>query len=64
MSSITPFLSNKLLQYVPNCSHFDTTKWINTELEQEIEQIIEICSTIRHLKSQNNIIKKYQPIGK
>lgn len=61
MSPFTPFLSEELLKYLPRNIEVDLNRFQNPELEQEINEILDICQNVRQLKSRNNISKKYDP---
>ncbi|GAB0097029.1 Valyl-tRNA synthetase [Sergentomyia squamirostris] len=59
MEYFTPFLSQELLQHLPSASEMRNLDDI--KVEDHVEEIINICSTIRAIKSQNNIVKKHNP---
>lgn len=39
------------------------SNWIDESLEININEILDICFSIRQLKSEHNITKKHQPKG-
>lgn len=61
MSPITPFISDELLQYFPKFSEIIESNFINNDLEAEVNEILNVCLSIRQLKSQNQITKKHEP---
>ncbi|CAD7082003.1 unnamed protein product [Hermetia illucens] len=62
MSPFTPFLSQKLLKYLPNIGNFSCDQYSDKALELEIEDVLDICAAIRQFKSQNKIARKHEPI--
>ncbi|KAM7357952.1 valyl-tRNA synthetase, mitochondrial isoform 2-T2 [Cochliomyia hominivorax] len=61
MSPFTPFLSEELLNYLPRNVEVDLNRFQNPKLEQEINDILEVCQNVRQIKSRYNISKKYDP---
>ncbi|XP_031639875.1 valine--tRNA ligase [Contarinia nasturtii] len=61
MGIFTPFISNELLAYLPNQMEFKPEKWINDALENEVNQVLEVCSEIRKMKSPQNILRSHGP---
>ncbi|XP_055315839.1 valine--tRNA ligase-like isoform X2 [Sitodiplosis mosellana] len=61
MGVFTPFLSNELLTYLPNQMEFKPEQWIDDTLENEVSQVLELCSEIRQMKKVQNILKKHGP---
>ncbi|XP_055376738.1 valine--tRNA ligase [Condylostylus longicornis] len=64
MSPITPFITEELSQHIPKFSFKENTldsTFINDKLEIEVAEILNICTSIRQLNSQNNIVKKHEP---
>lgn len=59
MEYFTPFLVHELLKFLPSAPILSNLDKIRAE--DHIDQIIEICATIRGIKSQNNIVKKNSP---
>ncbi|XP_004527056.1 valine--tRNA ligase isoform X1 [Ceratitis capitata] len=61
MSVFTPFISEELIKHLPRGIHLNLSRYLNADIEAEIEVILSICQAIRQLKSQNKISKKHEP---
>ncbi|KAJ6643552.1 Valine--tRNA ligase [Pseudolycoriella hygida] len=62
MSFFTPFLSKELQRHLSEISNFKPREWIDDNVEMEVANVLEICSAIRQLKNDNNIVRKHDPI--
>lgn len=61
LSPFTPFICNELLQHLPQNIALNMQTCHNIELEEEITKILDICQSIRQLKSQHIILRKHEP---
>lgn len=61
MEVFTPFLSQHLGSFLPKIST-DLKLTRDIALENEVNQILEICAAVRQQKSLNNITKKHDPV--
>ncbi|XP_055913811.1 valine--tRNA ligase [Eupeodes corollae] len=61
MSPFTPFITEELQQYLPKSSGLDVSLYKNSQLETEVNEILDICQAIRQLKSRNKVSKKHEP---
>lgn len=61
ISPFTPFISKELLQYLPVDISMNMNNYINTHLEEEIATVLEVCQSIRQLKSAHKITRKHAP---
>ncbi|XP_055840606.1 valine--tRNA ligase [Episyrphus balteatus] len=61
MSPFTPFISEELQQFLPKPIDFDSSLYKNSQLETEVNEILDICQAIRQLKSRNKVSKKHSP---
>lgn len=61
MEVFTPFLSNDLKTFLPQCNIGSLHKFRNPPLEIEVSQILGVCAAIRQQKSQQSITKRHKP---
>ncbi|XP_039437405.1 valine--tRNA ligase [Culex pipiens pallens] len=62
----TPFLVAELRPHlpVPNPASFDPSAWIDAQLESEVDQLLEICQSVRTAKAESArppIVRKHDP---
>ncbi|XP_058840167.1 valine--tRNA ligase [Topomyia yanbarensis] len=61
----TPYLVAELRPHLPPVDlRFNPTDWIDSKLESEFDQLLEICQNIRQAKSESNppIARKHNPV--
>ncbi|XP_055624035.1 valine--tRNA ligase [Toxorhynchites rutilus septentrionalis] len=61
----TPFIATELLSHLPSPeTKFHESEWIDRDLESTIEQLLEICQSIRQAKNEHNppIARKHNPV--
>uniref|UniRef100_A0A1Q3F3E0 valine--tRNA ligase n=1 Tax=Culex tarsalis TaxID=7177 RepID=A0A1Q3F3E0_CULTA len=63
----TPFLVAELRPHLPapNLTSFDPSSWIDAQLELEVDQLLEICASVRTAKSESAhppIARKHDPV--
>lgn len=58
MSHFTPHLSQELYEFLPHNPTLNAKKFINNTLEVQINDMLDICASIRELKSNLKVTKK------
>lgn len=58
MEIFTPYLVEELKQFLPVNINFDIRKFIDNNLEKQIDEILEVCASIREIKAQLKVTKK------
>lgn len=64
MQYFTPYLSTDLLKHLPNInglSNLHMSQWHDTNLENNVSMVLDICQVIRQMKSECGLIKKNVP---
>lgn len=61
MSPFTPFICEELLQYLPQNLALKISSFRDEALESEVNEILNVCQSIRQLKSNNKITKAHSP---
>ncbi|XP_017133903.1 valine--tRNA ligase, mitochondrial [Drosophila elegans] len=61
MAPFTPFVASELLQQVPLNIELKLSDYQDTQLEDEVNEIVNICQNVRQVKSRNEISKRHQP---
>lgn len=61
MAPFTPFVASELLQYVPLNLELKLSQFQDAKLEAEVADIVNICTTVRQVKSRNQISKRHGP---
>jgi len=56
----TPYLVKELRNYLPENISFDTEKYVNDVLENQINELLDICASIREAKSHLKLTKKHK----
>lgn len=62
MSPFTPFLASELLQHVPINVELKLSEFRDQKLEEEVNEIVNICQSVRQVKSRNEISKRHRPL--
>ncbi|XP_050073714.1 valine--tRNA ligase-like [Anopheles maculipalpis] len=69
MEPFTPYLSQQLLKHLTPSSSVandltSVTRWIDTTLEQNIDEMLNLCQRVRQTKNEYNppIVRKHNPI--
>ncbi|XP_070501915.1 valine--tRNA ligase [Chironomus tepperi] len=60
MEIFTPYLVKELKNYLPENVLFDAEKYVNDELENQINELLDICASIREAKSHLKLTKKHK----
>jgi valyl-tRNA synthetase len=63
MEPFTPFLAQELKRHLPAVSNFEADTLIDPQLEQKVERVMEVVLSVRQMKSQNQIVRKHEPVG-
>ncbi|KAG5677754.1 hypothetical protein PVAND_007485 [Polypedilum vanderplanki] len=58
MEIFTPYLAKELFNYLPIIENLETGRFINNELEKKIENLLDICASIREVKAHLGVTKK------
>ncbi|KAL7733352.1 hypothetical protein ACLKA6_004847 [Drosophila palustris] len=61
MAPFTPFVASELLQHVPLNLELKLSQFKDAKLEAEVADIVSICTTVRQVKSRNQISKRHGP---
>ncbi|XP_030572410.1 valine--tRNA ligase, mitochondrial [Drosophila novamexicana] len=61
MSPFTPFVADELLQHVPLNIELKLSQYLDPKLQAEVADIVSICTTVRQVKSRNQISKRHSP---
>ncbi|XP_060651827.1 valine--tRNA ligase, mitochondrial [Drosophila nasuta] len=61
MAPFTPFVASELLQHVPLNLELKLAHFQDAKLEAEVADIVNICTTVRQVKSRNQISKRHGP---
>ncbi|XP_037719122.1 valine--tRNA ligase, mitochondrial [Drosophila subpulchrella] len=61
MAPFTPFVASELLQHVPMNIELKLSDYQDSKLEEEVNEIVSICQSVRQVKSRNEISKRHQP---
>lgn len=61
MAPFTPFVASELLQHIPMNIELKLTEYRDAALEDEVNEIVDICQSVRQVKSRNEISKKHKP---
>ncbi|KAH8319294.1 hypothetical protein KR067_003168 [Drosophila pandora] len=61
MAPFTPFVASELLQHIPLNIELKLTDFRDPKLEDEVNEIVDICQSVRQVKSRNEISKKHKP---
>ncbi|XP_020816671.1 valine--tRNA ligase [Drosophila serrata] len=61
MSPFTPFVASELLQHVPMNVELNLSKFRDQKLEDEVNEMVNICQSVRQVKSRNEISKRHHP---
>ncbi|KAH8306982.1 hypothetical protein KR044_002211 [Drosophila immigrans] len=61
MAPFTPFVASELLQHVPLNLELKLAHFQDAKLEAEVGDIVSICTTVRQVKSRNQISKRHDP---
>lgn len=56
----TPYLVKELRNYLPENISFDAEMYINDELENHVNELLDICASIREAKSHLKLTKKHK----
>lgn len=58
MENFTPYLANELQQFLPQKSSLNVVNFINESLESQVNDMLDVCASIREVKSQLKLTKK------
>ncbi|KAH8257378.1 hypothetical protein KR038_008081 [Drosophila bunnanda] len=61
MSPFTPFVASELLQHVPMKVEINLSAFRDQKLEDEVNEMVNICQSVRQVKSRNEISKRHHP---
>ncbi|XP_064541252.1 valine--tRNA ligase, mitochondrial [Drosophila montana] len=61
MLPFTPFVAGELLQHVPLNIELKLSQYQDPKLQAEVADIVNICTTVRQVKSRNQISKRHSP---
>ncbi|KAH8343186.1 hypothetical protein KR059_006280 [Drosophila kikkawai] len=61
MSPFTPFVASELLQHVPMNVELKLSELRDQKLEDEVNEMVNICQSVRQVKSRNEISKRHHP---
>ncbi|ALC42892.1 CG5660 [Drosophila busckii] len=61
LAPFTPFIAAELLQHVPLNIELKLSQFQDSKLEAEVSDIVNICTSVRQVKSRNQISKRHEP---
>ncbi|KAH8380070.1 hypothetical protein KR009_008753 [Drosophila setifemur] len=61
LAPFTPFVASELLHHVPANIELKLSEYQDTKLEDEVKEIVNICQSVRQVKSRNEISKRHKP---
>eukprot|EP00099_Drosophila_melanogaster_P012665 NP_001286988.1 Valyl-tRNA synthetase, mitochondrial, isoform B [Drosophila melanogaster] len=61
MAPYAPFVASELLQHVPLNIELKLSDYKDEKLEEEVNEIVNICHNVRQVKSRNEISKRHHP---
>lgn len=61
MAPYAPFVASELLQHVPLNIELKLSDYKDEKLEEEVNEVVNICHNVRQVKSRNEISKRHHP---